>query len=148
MQASIEPAKAPRRHGRGPARSRAPRALDALGDRHRRSILEILGHGPLSVGDIAERLPISRPAVSRHLRLLKEARLVTVRVEATRHIFELNAAGAREVQAYLSRLWGLVGARFTLYANNRGRGDKAGTGASPKTPPRDTPRSERKDHSR
>lgn len=55
---------------------------------------------------------------------------MTVRVEATRHIFELNAAGAREVQAYLSRLWGLVGARFTLYANNRGRGAKAGADVS------------------
>ena len=84
MQASIEPAKAPRRHGRGPARSRAPRALDALGDPHRRSILEILGHGPLSVGDIAERLPISRPAFSLHLSLLKEAVRVQGAVEEAR----------------------------------------------------------------
>jgi DNA-binding transcriptional ArsR family regulator len=68
-------------------------ALDALGDGNRRSILEILATGAGSVQEIADRLPISRPAVSRHLRLLKEAGLVADRPEGTRRVYELRAEG-------------------------------------------------------
>jgi DNA-binding transcriptional ArsR family regulator len=93
-------------------------ALDALGDPSRRSIVELLGHGPLAVGEIADHLPISRPAVSRHLRLLGEAGLVAHRAEGTRHVYELRAEGIEAVQAYFRSVWGEAAARFTLLAEN------------------------------
>jgi DNA-binding transcriptional ArsR family regulator len=97
-------------------------ALDALGDPTRRAILEALAGGDLSVREIADRLPVSRPAVSRHLRLLKEAGLVADRPEGTRRVYSLDAAGAEEVRAYLERLWGEAAARFRLVAENTGPG--------------------------
>jgi DNA-binding transcriptional ArsR family regulator len=97
-------------------------ALDALGDPTRRAILEALASGDLSVREIADRLPVSRPAVSRHLRLLKEAGLVADRPEGTRRVYSLDAAGAEEVRAYLERLWGEAAARFRLVAENTGPG--------------------------
>jgi DNA-binding transcriptional ArsR family regulator len=97
-------------------------ALDALGDPTRRAILEALAGGNLSVREIADRLPVSRPAVSRHLRLLKEAGLVADRPEGTRRVYSLDAAGAEEVRAYLERLWGEAAARFRLVAENTGPG--------------------------
>ena len=79
--------------------------LDALGDGNRRSILERLAAGPLPVGALAEQLPISRPAVSQHLRVLKEAELVTVSVVGTRHLYRINPSGLRAVRDYLHRFW-------------------------------------------
>jgi DNA-binding transcriptional ArsR family regulator len=93
-------------------------ALDALGDPSRRSIVELLGGGPLAVGEIAEHLPISRPAVSRHLRLLGEAGLVAHRAEGTRHLYELRAEGIEAIHAYFRAVWGEAAARFTLLAEN------------------------------
>jgi DNA-binding transcriptional ArsR family regulator len=93
-------------------------ALDALGDPSRRSIVELLGAGPLPVGEIASRLPISRPAVSRHLRLLGEAGLVAHHPEGTRHLYELRAEGIEAVQEYFRSVWGEAAARFTLLAEN------------------------------
>jgi DNA-binding transcriptional ArsR family regulator len=80
--------------------------FDALGDPHRRAIVELLGSGGRSVREIADQLPISRPAVSRHLRLLKRAGLVTERARGTRRIYQLHASGVEAVQAYLLRVWG------------------------------------------
>ena len=96
----------------------SPAALDALGDPSRRAIVELLGEGPLAVGELADRLPISRPAVSRHLRLLGRAGLVGHRAEGTRHVYELRAEGIEAVQDYFRAIWGEAAARFTLLAEN------------------------------
>lgn len=99
-------------------------ALDALGDPTRRRILELLGEGDRSVGDLAAALPVSRPAVSRHLKLLKRAGLVSDRPDGTRRLYRLDAAGAEAVRAYIEDLWGNAGARFRLAAENTSpRGD-------------------------
>ena len=92
--------------------------FDALGDPHRRAIVELLKRGGLPVADIARALPISRPAVSRHLRLLKEAGLVADRAEGTRRVYELHDQGIEALQAYLVQVWGEAAARFRLAAEN------------------------------
>jgi DNA-binding transcriptional ArsR family regulator len=100
-----------------PAAARNP--FDALGDPQRRAIVELLGSGGRSVRMIADDMPISRPAVSRHLRLLKEAGLVVEEQQGTRRIYRLHDEGLDAVRAYLERVWGDAAARFTLYAENR-----------------------------
>ena len=77
--------------------------FEALGDPHRRTILELLGEGDRSVQELADRLPISRPAVSRHLRLLKEAGLVADRAEGTRRLYRLHDEGIEAQPARLGR---------------------------------------------
>ena len=69
---------------------------------------------------IADAMPISRPAVSRHLRLLKEAGLVVEEPQGTRRIYRLHDEGLDAVRSYLERVWGEAAARFTLYAENTG----------------------------
>ena len=96
--------------------------LDALGDPQRREILRLLGREDLAVGVIADALPISRPAVSRHLRLLKEAGLVEEEAQGTRRIYRLREEGVHAVQAYLEQVWGEAAARFRLAAENAPRG--------------------------
>ena len=93
--------------------------LNALGDPQRREILRLLGASELPVQAIADALPISRPAVSRHLRLLKEAGLVDEEPRGTRRIYRLRAEGVAAVQAYLEQVWGEAAARFRLAAENR-----------------------------
>lgn len=98
-----------------------PREADpfvALGDPNRRAIVELLQPGERSVGEIAERLPISRPAVSQHLRVLREAGLVADEVRGTRHIYRLHDEGVAAVRAYLERVWGDAAGRFRLTAEN------------------------------
>jgi DNA-binding transcriptional ArsR family regulator len=92
--------------------------FDALGDPNRRAIVEILGGGGRSVGEIADALPISRPAVSRHLRLLKNAGLVVEEPRGTRRVYRLHGEGVEAVRAYLSEVWGDAAARFRLIAEN------------------------------
>lgn len=92
--------------------------FDALGDPHRRAIVELLGGGERSVREIADTLPISRPAVSRHLRLLKNAGLVVEEARGTRRIYRLHDQGVEAVQAYLRQVWGAAAARFRLVAEN------------------------------
>src|SRR5439155_469235 len=75
-------------------------ALQALGDPTRRSVLEELRDGPRAVGEIAARLPVSRPAVSQHLRVLKEAGLVTERQNGTRRLYRVDPGGLGEVLDY------------------------------------------------
>jgi DNA-binding transcriptional ArsR family regulator len=94
--------------------------FDALGDANRRAIVELLGEGERSVQEIADRLPISRPAVSRHLRLLKRAGLVVEKPIGTRRIYQLHDQGVAAVQAYVERVWGESAARFRLVASNTG----------------------------
>jgi DNA-binding transcriptional ArsR family regulator len=92
--------------------------FEALGDPNRRAIVELLGGGGLSVGELANALPISRPAVSRHLRLLKEAGLVVEEAQGTRRLYRLHGEGVEAVEAYLTQVWGDVASRFRLMAEN------------------------------
>src|SRR3974390_1538583 len=93
-------------------------AFDALSDSNRREILSMLGHGPRAVHEIAGNLPISRPAVSRHLRLLREAGLGEDGVEGTRHIYRLKDEGVEAVRRYLEEVWGDAATRFRIVAEN------------------------------
>jgi len=79
--------------------------LDALGDPTRRAILSQLRRGPLPVGALARAFPISRPAISQHLKILKDARLVSDRAEGTRRLYQLDPAGFESVRAYLDQFW-------------------------------------------
>ncbi len=79
--------------------------MDALADPTRRRILEKLRQGPCAVGEIAANLPVSRPAVSQHLKLLKESGLVAERREGTRHYYALAPGGLGELRAYIDGLW-------------------------------------------
>jgi DNA-binding transcriptional ArsR family regulator len=95
-----------------------------LSDPNRRAIVELLRDGPRSVGELAGALPISRPAVSRHLRLLRNAGLVTEESQGTRNIYRLHDEGVEAVQTYLLGVWGDAVARFRLVAVNTGRATK------------------------
>ena len=90
--------------------------LDALGDRTRRSIFEKLADGPLAVGVLADQLPISRPAVSQHLRVLKEAGLVVETAAGTRRLYRVNQAGLAAVRSYLDQFWETTLDNFALLA--------------------------------
>jgi DNA-binding transcriptional ArsR family regulator len=79
--------------------------MAALGDATRRNIFEMLSVRPSSVADIARRLPVSRPAVSQHLRVLKDAGLVTLRTEGTRNIYHLDPEGLAVLRDHLDSLW-------------------------------------------
>jgi DNA-binding transcriptional ArsR family regulator len=92
--------------------------FEALGDANRREILRLLSGGDKPVQEIAEAMPISRPAVSRHLRLLKDAGMVAERPQGARRIYHLQAEGMRAIQAYLEGIWGEAAARFRLLAEN------------------------------
>lgn len=80
-------------------------ALAALGDPTRRAIFESLARGPKAVGQIAEELPVSRPAVSQHLRVLKAAGLVVDHPDGTRRIYRVNQQGVQAIHAYLDQMW-------------------------------------------
>jgi DNA-binding transcriptional ArsR family regulator len=79
--------------------------LNALGDPSRRAIFERLAERPRAVGELARELPISRPAVSQHLKVLKDAGLVVDRPAGTRRIYQLNPDGVGELRAYLDQFW-------------------------------------------
>jgi DNA-binding transcriptional ArsR family regulator len=80
-------------------------ALTALGDPTRRAIFERLASRPRAVGELAGELPVSRPAVSQHLKVLKDARLVVDRREGTRRIYQLDRDGLAELRGYLDHFW-------------------------------------------
>lgn len=92
--------------------------FDALGDANRRAIVRLLAAGDRSVRELADELPISRPAVSRHLRLLKQAGLVIDRPEGTRRLYRLHDEGLAGVRDYLEQVWGDAARRFRLAAEN------------------------------
>ena len=83
----------------------ASHAFVALSDPTRRAVFERLAGGPRPVGEIARGLPVSRPAVSQHLKLLKEAGLVTDRSEGTRRIYQIDPAGLGAMRAWLDQFW-------------------------------------------
>jgi len=86
--------------------------LGLLGDPTRRAIFELLARRPSSVGELAQQLPISRPAVSQHLRVLKDGGLVVSRPEGTRRVYRLNPDGVTALRAYLDRIWDQALAAF------------------------------------
>ena len=79
--------------------------LDALGDATRRGILAQLLNGPLAVGELAHRFPVSRPAISQHLRILKEANLVTDEAAGTRRLYAIHRAGFDSLRDYFDQFW-------------------------------------------
>jgi DNA-binding transcriptional ArsR family regulator len=83
----------------------AERVLDALGDPTRRRVLDLVREGPRAVGEIAAELPVSRPAVSQHLRVLKGAGLVTESRNGTRHLYRVDRAGLSVLRTYLEGFW-------------------------------------------
>lgn len=89
---------------------------EALGDRTRRAILECLAERPCAVGELAQRLPVTRPAVSQHLKVLTTTGLVEHDVVGTRHIYRLNAAGVSALRDQLDTFWdrALQGYRSTI----------------------------------
>jgi len=97
------------------------RMLEALGDPTRRAVFERLALGPRAVGEIARGLPVSRPAVSQHLRVLKDAGLVVGRAEGTRRLYQANPAGLEVLRAYLDRFWDRALASFQEAAEREAR---------------------------
>jgi DNA-binding transcriptional ArsR family regulator len=93
--------------------------LAALSDPVRGEIVRLLADGEKSVGELAERLPVSRPAVSKHLRVLEQARVVEVRSEGTRNIYAVRPDSIAGLRDELDRLWERALARYALVANNR-----------------------------
>ncbi|MDQ6880245.1 MAG: metalloregulator ArsR/SmtB family transcription factor [Candidatus Dormibacteraeota bacterium] len=79
--------------------------LGLFGDPTRRAIFELLARHPWSVGELAKQLPVSRPAVSQHLRVLKDGGLVVSRSEGTRRVYQIDPVGVRALRAYLDRIW-------------------------------------------
>lgn len=88
-------------------------ALDVLADPTRRSIFERLADGPVAVGDLAAHFPVSRPAVSQHLKVLKDAGLVTDRADGRRRVYAVDPSGIEEMRAWLDRFWDRALAAFT-----------------------------------
>jgi DNA-binding transcriptional ArsR family regulator len=91
----------------------AEQVLDALGDPTRRRVFERLRRGARSVGEIAEGVDVSRPAVSQHLKVLKEARLVTDRAEGTRRLYAVDTRGLHALRSWLDGFWEKALAAFT-----------------------------------
>jgi DNA-binding transcriptional ArsR family regulator len=85
---------------------KAAGALHALGDPTRRTIFERLGRAPASVGELAAEMPVSRPAVSQHLKVLKTAGLVSERRDGVRRVYQVELRGLVELRRYVDHLWG------------------------------------------
>ena len=92
--------------------------LAALADSTRRAVVHQLRRGPRTVGEIADELPVSRPAVSQHLRALQDAALVHDRWEGTRHYFSLNAATIMELRRYFEQMWQDALRAYAKYVEN------------------------------
>ena len=100
------------------------KAFAALADPTRREVFERLRDGPRAVGDLAEGLPVSRPAVSQHLKVLKDAGLVTDRPDGARRIYQIDPQGLGQVRAWLDQFWDVALAAFAAEAE---RDDEEGT---------------------
>jgi DNA-binding transcriptional ArsR family regulator len=99
-------------------------ALEILADPTRRTIVDRLRRGPAPVVDIATGLPVSRPAVSKHLRLMLDAGVVRMRINGTRHLYELDLASLDAVRSWLDGFWDDALQRFKAEADNDGGKDK------------------------
>ena len=96
-------------------------ALDALGDPTRRQIFESLRGGPRSVGELAAGVPVSRPAVSQHLRVLKQAGLVRDSRDGTRRLYRIDGGGLASLRDYFDGFWGEALDRFAAEARKENR---------------------------
>jgi DNA-binding transcriptional ArsR family regulator len=105
-------------------------SIAALGDPTRRAIFESLARRPKAVGELAVELPVSRPAVSQHLRVLKEAGLVTDRADGTRRIYQIRHQGVQAIHGYLDQMWGQAMAAFEAEARRVTGQAPAGTPTS------------------
>ena len=94
--------------------------FDALGDPTRRAIFERLARGPTAVGELAQGLPVSRPAVSQHLRVLKRAGLVSDQREGSRRLYEIDLDGVDALRTYLDSFWTDALAAFRKAAERKG----------------------------
>lgn len=94
-------------------------ALDALGDPTRRQIFERLGDRPSAVGELAAGMPVSRPAVSQHLKVLKQAGLVTDRAIGNRRIYQVDPTGVQALRSYLDNFWNKALASFKQAAEQK-----------------------------
>jgi DNA-binding transcriptional ArsR family regulator len=112
-------------------------ALTALADPTRRTVFERLRTGPRTVGEIADGLPVSRPAVSQHLRVLESAKLVTARQEGTRRIYRVDQAGLAVLRGYFDSFWSDVLVAFrteaAAAATTAGQAGAAASRAKPRT---------------
>jgi DNA-binding transcriptional ArsR family regulator len=99
-------------------------AFNALGDPTRRAIFEKLRTRPLSVAAIAEGLPISRPAVSQHLKVLRQAKLITMHQEGTRNFCQIDPDGVLAMRNYLDNFWDVALAAFKLAAEKENKKEK------------------------
>jgi DNA-binding transcriptional ArsR family regulator len=99
----------------------ASTALRALGDPTRLAIFEQLAKRPLAVVELAGVIPISRPAVSQHLKVLKDAGLVMVREQGTRHVYQVDPKGVEMMRQYLDRMWDKALASFKSFAERDSR---------------------------
>jgi DNA-binding transcriptional ArsR family regulator len=96
------------------------KAIEALGQETRRAVFERLGQRPMAVGELAAGLPISRPAVSQHLRVLKDAGLVSERREGTRRIYGIEPRGVAELRQYFEEFWDRALESFKAAAETKG----------------------------
>jgi DNA-binding transcriptional ArsR family regulator len=97
---------------------RQQQALQALGDPTRREIFERLTDRPLAVGELAEELPVSRPAVSQHLKVLKDAGLVFDRASGTRRVYHVDPVAVAALRDYFDSFWDQALASFRAAAEN------------------------------
>lgn len=98
--------------------------LDALGDPTRRAVLKRLRDGARSVGEIAEGMEVSRPAVSQHLKVLKAARLVTVHAVGTRRVYAVDAQGIESLRKWLEGFWDEALTAFKAAAEREATGER------------------------
>jgi DNA-binding transcriptional ArsR family regulator len=96
-------------------------AFAALAEPMRQAIVEHLSERPMAVGDLARRLPVTRPAVSQHLKILKEARLVRDHAEGTRRIYSIDPAGLGAIRAWLDKFWDRALAAYVEAAEREDR---------------------------
>jgi DNA-binding transcriptional ArsR family regulator len=108
--------------------------IAALGDPTRRAIFESLARRPNAVGDLAAELPVSRPAVSQHLRVLKDAGLVSDRADGTRRIYQIRQQGVQAIHGYLDQMWGQAMAAFQAEAERAAGRPSAGIPAAREGP--------------
>jgi DNA-binding transcriptional ArsR family regulator len=97
------------------------RAFAALSDPTRREVFERLADGPRAVGELARGLPVSRPAVSQHLKVLKEAGLVTDRADGTRRVYQIDPHGLGQLRGWLDRFWDVALSAFAEEAERQER---------------------------
>jgi DNA-binding transcriptional ArsR family regulator len=101
--------------------------IAALGDSTRRTIFELLGDGPRSVGDLAGELPVSRPAVSQHLKVLKDAGLVSESRAGTRRVYRVEPEAVAELRTYFDEFWTQALAAFKTAAESELEGEQHGS---------------------